>query len=95
MVDRVRNTRVEARGQRGRIMVAGVVTAVLGLLVIAVAAIEFYVFADVLAPKAADDRFVLFGMTVGTGAYVLGYAGAGAILLVIGAWKIYRARRGD
>lgn len=91
----MKNTRVGPRGKHSREIVTGVAASLLGLLVISVAAVEYYVFADVLDSGVGSDRTVLFGMTAGTSAYVLGYALAGVVLLALGAWKIHRARRGE
>lgn len=88
-------SRAGLRDGRARAIVTGVAAMALGMVAVSIAAVEFYVSADVMGLSTADDRIVLFGMTTGTGAYVLGYATAGAILVAIGAWTIHRARRGE
>lgn len=81
--------------KHGGSLFSGAAVAALGLLALAIAATEFYVFSDVVEPEAGsgDVGDGPFGMTTGTSAYVAGYAAAGVILFALGMWKIYRARR--
>lgn len=67
----------------------------LGLLALAVAAIELYLFAGLVEAGAGmeDGTGGPFGLSTGTSAYVAGYAVAGVILITLGVRKIRRARR--
>lgn len=82
--------------KHGGSIVPGAAVAAIGLMALAVAAVEFYVFSDVVKPGAGSGDVAdgPFGMTTGTSAYVAGYAAAGVILFAVGMWKIYRTRRG-
>jgi hypothetical protein len=88
--------RAASEEKHGASLAPGAAVAALGLLALAIAAIEFYVFSDVVEPGAGsgDVGGGAFGMTTGTSAYVAGYAAAGVILFALGIWKIYRTRRG-
>ena len=77
--------------KRRRSITSGLFVAALGLLALSIAAVEYYVFAHIAVPGTAANG--LFGMTVGTTAYVTGYAAAGVILFAVGVLKICRARR--
>lgn len=81
--------------KHGGSVVSGAAVAALGLLVSGIAAVEYYVSADIVAPGMgpADGGNRLLGMTFGTSAYIAGYAASGVILFALGVWKIYRARR--
>ena len=73
-------------------MLSGIVALMIGLLAIAIAAVEYVLFADITKSIGIGEE--LFGMSRGTAAYVLSYAGAGLILVALGLVKIHRARRG-
>ena len=79
----------------GASVVSGMVLSALGLLALAVAAIELYVSAGIVEPGAGSEEGVggAFGLSTGTSAYVAGYTAAGVILVALGVWKMWRARR--
>ena len=70
----------------------GIAAMVIGLLALGIASVEYVLFADVT--KSIGGREEIFGMSPGTAAYVVGYAGAGFVLIALGLVKIHRARRG-
>ena len=78
------------KANHDRSVIPGAAVMALGLLVLAVAAAEYFVFADIAGPT--DGGNGLFGLSFGTTAYLAGYTGAGVILIAVGIWKIYRAR---
>lgn len=67
----------------------GAAALLLGLLVLAIAAVEYFVFADISAQAGGVNT--TFGLSSGTMAYLAGYTGAGLILAAVGIWKICRA----
>ena len=73
-----------------RHLVNGIAVTALGILSVMLAVIEYYVSAETAGAGAAGPLDVTFG----TGAYVLGYLVAGAVLVALGVGKIYRATRG-
>jgi len=85
------NDRFVLERKRSRSVVSGTIVAALGLLALAIAAVEYYVFTIVVVPGNAENG--LFGMTAGTTVYVAGYAAAGVILFAVGVSKMRRARR--
>ncbi len=91
MVDDLTDDRVALKANHDRSVVPGAALMALGLLALAIAAVECFVFAGIAAPT--DGGNGLFGLSFGTTAYVAGYTAAGAILIGVGIWKIYRARR--
>ena len=91
MVEEMKDDRVAPTKKHSRSIVSGVLVAALGLLVLAIAATEYYMFADIAVPGDAVNG--LLGMTAGTTAYVAGYTAAGLILFAIGVSKVCRARR--
>lgn len=64
----------------------------MGLIALAIATVEYVLFADVTRSIGTGEE--LLGMSRGTAAYVLSYAGAGVVLIALGLVKIHRARRG-
>lgn len=78
MVDGLSDESVSLNANRRRSLAPGVAAIAIGLLALAIAAVECMVSAD-----TADIGF-------GTMAYVASYATAGIILIAIGVWKIYR-----
>lgn len=80
--------RAGPEARRGAGIVSGAAVAALGLVALAVAAVEYHVFAD-----TGGGGGGLFGMSAGTSAYIVGYGGAGFILFALGMWKIRRALR--
>ncbi len=75
-----------------RSVVPGAVVMVLGSVALAIAAVDYFVFAAIAEPT--DGGSNLFGLSFGTTAYVAGYMAAGVILIAVGIWKVYRARSG-
>ena len=65
--------------KRGRNLGPGLAVIAIGLLALAVAAVEGLVFTDI-----ADLGF-------GTMAYIASYAAAGVVLIAVGVWKISRS----
>ena len=88
----MREDRFALDRKRDRSTTSGMIIAALGILALAIAAVEYYVFAHIAVPGNAENG--LFGMTAGTTAYVTGYAAAGVILFAVGMSKVLRARRG-
>lgn len=72
-----------------RSVMQGAAALLLGLLVLTVAGVECFVFADISAPASGANT--IFGLSPGTMAYLAGYTGAGIILAAVGIWKICRA----
>ena len=79
------------KANRDKSVIPGVAAVVIGLLALAIAAVEGYVFADIAIPE--DSAGTVFGLSFGTTAYIMGYAAAGIILLTLGMWKIFRVLR--
>jgi hypothetical protein len=73
-------------------MLPGIVAVTIGVLALAIATVEYLLFADITKSLGTGEE--LFGMSRGTAAYVLSYAGAGLVLIALGLLKIHRARRG-
>jgi hypothetical protein len=90
MADEVTDDRVAMKAYHDRSVIPGAVVMALGLLVLAVAAVEYFVFSDIAG--STDGGNDLFGLSFGTTAYLAGYTAAGVILIAVGIWKIYRAR---
>ena len=65
--------------KQGRNLGPGLAAVAIGLLALAVAAVEGLVFTDI-----AD-------LGIGTMAYVTSYAAAGVVLIAVGVWKIFRS----
>ena len=78
---------------RARSILPGLGVVALGLVAIGIAVAQFVLFADVPGPREAGAG--LLGMSAGTAAYVVGYAGAGVVLVALGIARVIRARRGD
>ena len=72
-------------------IITGSVTIALGCLALAIASAEYFVFVDMASPAAGGKNAL--GLSPGTTAYLGGYAGAGVVLICVGLWKIFRARR--
>lgn len=72
-----------------RHLVNGIAVTALGILSVALAVVEYYVSTEAAGRGASGPLHVSFG----TGAYVLGYLVAGAVLVALGIGKIYRAAR--
>ena len=80
-----------------RDLVTGISATALGVLAVSLAALEYHVSVETVAAGAAEGAAGLSRLSFGSGAYVVAYLGAGAILVALGVWKIYRsvrARRG-
>lgn len=78
--------------ERSAGLLSGLGVVALGVTAMGIAAAQYFLFADA-APKP-DGADALLGMSPGTAAYVLGYGGAGLVLIALGVAKIHRARRG-
>lgn len=70
----------------------GIGVVAIGLVALGIAAVEYLVFADISRSLGGGSE--LLGMSPGTAAYVVGYGGAGLVLIALGLVKIRRARRG-
>ena len=70
---------VVVKEKGGRSPGPGLAAVAIGLLALAVAAVEGFVFTDI-----ADLGF-------GTMAYIASYAAAGVVLIAVGVWKIFRS----
>jgi hypothetical protein len=90
MVDELMDDHAELKKRRDGSIVPGVAVMVLGGLALGIAAVEYSVFAGIAEP--ADGGIRMFGLSLGTAAYLAGYATAGAILIALGIWKIRSAR---
>lgn len=77
------------KSRKGRSIIPGVSAVALGLVALAIAAVELFVFSRIAGPAAGG--YQEFGTELGTTAYVAGYAAAGIILIAVGIWKIFRA----
>lgn len=77
-----------SKKQRSRSLVKGIAAVALGLLALAIAAVEYFVFADISTPSR--DGVISQGLSFGTMAYLAGYAGAGVILVAIGIQRLLR-----
>lgn len=77
------------KASRDESVVPGALATALGVMVMAIAAVEYFVFIRISAPATVADS--VFGLSFGTTAYLASYVGAGAILITLGIWKIYRA----
>lgn len=64
----------------------------IGVVALGIAALEYFVLAGITPPRAGAGA--MLGMSPGTAAYVMGYGGAGIVLIALGIVKIHRARRG-
>ena len=92
MADELTDDCVALKSNHDRSVIPGAAAMALGLMALAIAAVEYFVFAGIAAPTYGEnDMFVL---SFGTMAYVAGYTAAGVILIALGVWKIYCARRG-
>ena len=83
--------RVVLKSSPNRGVVSGSVAIVLGCGVLAIAGVEYFLFVEIGAPMAGERN--VLGLSFATTAYVGGYVSAGAILIILGIWKIFRARR--
>jgi len=90
MVDGLDEDDLALKSSRRASVLPGLVVIILGLLVLAVAAVEYLVNTGIANSAGHDDGFL--GLSFGTAAYIAGYAGAGVILVVLGVWKIYQVR---
>ena len=70
---------VVLKAKRGRNLSPGLAAVAIGLLALAIAAVEGLVFNDI-----ADLGF-------GTMGYIASYAVAGVVLIAVGVWKIFRS----
>lgn len=70
-------------------IVPGVSALALGFVALAIAAVEYFVNADMAASPGGTNQG--FETSFGTTAYVAGYAVAGITLVAVGIWKIIRA----
>jgi hypothetical protein len=77
-----------SKKQRSRGLVKGVAALALGLLALSIAAVEYFVFADI--STQSRDGVISQGLSFGTMAYLAGYAGAGVILIAIGIQRLLR-----
>ncbi len=91
MADDLMDDRAALKEHHDRSVIPGAAVMVLGGLALAIAAVEYSVFASIAEP--ADGGINVFGISFGTTAYVAGYTTAGVILIALGIWKIYAARR--
>lgn len=89
MVDGLTDGRIELKASEDRSIVPGLVAVVLGLLALAIAAVEYFVFSEITASTGGGNQAL--GFSFGTMAYFAGYVGAGIILIAIGILKIRRA----
>ena len=90
MADDLTNDRVALKANHDRSVIPGTVAMALGLLALTIAAVQYFVFADIAGPT--DGGNDIFGLSFGTTAYVASYTAVGVILIAVGLWKIYRAR---
>jgi len=88
----LKSNRPALKSQSNRSALPGIAAIVIGLLALGIATVEYALFADIT--KSVGGGGELFGMSPGTAAYVVGYAGAGFVLIALGLVKIHRARRG-
>ncbi len=72
-------------------VVFGSAVIVLGCGVLAIAGVEYFLFAEIGTPMTGERN--VLGLSFATTAYLGGYVSAGAILITLGIWKIIRARR--
>ena len=91
MADDLMDNRTALKERRNRSVVTGVAVMALGGLALAIATVEYSVFAGIAEP--ADGGIKIFGLSFGTTAYLAGYTAAGVILIALGIWKIHAARR--
>jgi hypothetical protein len=89
MVDGLDDDDLALKSSRRASVLPGLVVIILGLLALAIAAVEYLVNAGIANSAGHDDGWL--GLSFGTAAYIAGYAGAGVVLVVLGIWKIYRA----
>ena len=90
MVDGVDDDDLALKASRRASVLPGLVVIILGLLALAIGAVEYLVSAGIANSAGHDDAFL--GLSFGTAAYIAGYAGVGVVLVVLGIWKIYRVR---
>ena len=90
MVDGLDSDGPALKSNGGTSVLPGLIVATLGVLALAIAAVEYLVFAGFGNSAGGEGGF--FGLSFGTQAYIAGYAGAGIVLIILGVWKIYRAR---
>ena len=90
MADRLDDDDLALKSGRRVSVLPGIVVIVLGLLALAIAAVEYLVSAGIANSAVEGNGF--FGLSFGTAAYIAGYAGAGVVLVVLGIWKIHQAR---
>jgi hypothetical protein len=89
MVDGLDDDDLALKSSRRASVLPGLVVIILGLLALAIAAVEYLINAGIANSAGHDDGWL--GLSFGTAAYIAGYAGAGVVLVVLGIWKIYRA----
>ena len=89
MADEAADDCAAMKANHDRSVVPGAVAMVLGLAALAIAAVDYFVFAAIAEPT--DGGSNLFGLSFGTMAYVVGYTAAGLVLIAVGIWKIHRA----
>ncbi len=90
MADEATDDRVEMKAKGDRSIIPGAAVVALGLLVLAVALVEYLVFADIAGSRDAGKD--LFGLSFATIAYLASYTAAGVVLIAVGIRRIYRAR---
>jgi hypothetical protein len=78
--------------ESNRSVLPGIGVMMIGLMALGIATVEYVLFADITRSLGGEGE--LFGMSPGTAAYVVGYAGAGVALIGLGLVKILRARHG-
>ena len=78
-----------------RDLVTGISAIALGVVAVSLAALEYHVSVELAGPGRAGATAGISEMTFGTAAYIFSYLAAGAILLVLGVWKIRRWRGGS
>ncbi len=89
MVDGLDDDDLALKSSRRASVLPGLVVIILGLLALAIAAVEYLINAGIANSAGHDDGWL--GLSFGTAAYIAGYAGAGVVLVVLGIWKVYRA----
>ena len=80
---------LERESRRSILPGVGVMT--IGVLALGIALVEYVLFGEITKPVGGDGK--LLGMSPGTAAYVIGYGGAGVVLIALGLLKVRRARR--
>ena len=84
--------RFPLKSERNRSVLPGIAAMVIGLLALGIATVEYALFADITRSIGGGKE--VFGMSPGTAAYVMCYAGAGIVLIALGLVRVLRTRRG-